>query len=337
VLDLARRTGLTACRSLKFEVTDHFDFGSVEYHRLFSQARMSAFQHPDWLAAFYRHLAPAHGAKPLVVTGRNAQGDLRLVVPLVRLADLDGLNRIEYAFLGVTDYACPVMADGTLPGPETAQCFRDVLGPHHGLTIGPVHRDHVHQWRLLLGTEPLTLAFGAHAVDYSFPYAEWRRSNLGTLYAATLDRKARRLADRGGLRLELVQAQDVRSAMVAARDFRAGRFRGDPLQTTHGLEFYTDVATTGARSGLARTYRLATEDGCIALVFGLVDGGCFRYILLACNYPLYSRRSPGRVALDRVMAAWAVDGGTSFDFTIGDEPFKAGFGCSRSPMYEFRL
>ncbi|MBM2711598.1 hypothetical protein JQK88_10095 [Mesorhizobium caraganae] len=25
------------------------------------------------------------------------------------------------------------------------------------------------------------------------------------------------------------------------------------------------------------------------------------------------------------------------DFTIGDEPFKAGFGCSRTSMYEFRL
>jgi hypothetical protein len=45
----------------------------------------------------------------------------------------------------------------------------------------------------------------------------------------------------------------------------------------------------------------------------------------------------GRVALDRVMAAWAADGGTSFHFTIGDEPFKAGFGCSRTSMYEFRL
>ncbi|MER9405578.1 hypothetical protein NKI36_16220 [Mesorhizobium caraganae] len=54
---------------------------------------------------------------------------------------------------------------------------------------------------------------------------------------------------------------------------------------------------------------------------------------------LGSRRYPprGRVALDLVMAAWAADGGTSFDFTIGDEPFKAGFGSSRTSMYEFRL
>jgi CelD/BcsL family acetyltransferase involved in cellulose biosynthesis len=37
------------------------------------------------------------------------------------------------------------------------------------------------------------------------------------------------------------------------------------------------------------------------------------------------------------MAAWMTEGGTSFDFTIGDEPFKAAFGCSRTSMHEFRL
>lgn len=336
MLDLAPRS-LTACRSIRFEATDRFDFGSVEYRRLFSEARASAFQHPDWLAAFYRHVAPVHGATPLVVTGRDGGGDLRLLVPLVRLAAQDGSSRIEYAFLEVTDYACPIIADGTELEAEATHQFLDALGPHEGLAIGPVHLDHVHQWRSLLGAEPVTLDFGAHAVRYGYPYADWRRSNLGTRQATTLDRKARRLSDPGGLRLELVQPHDVRAAMVAARNFRAGRFPNDPLQAAHGFEFYVDVATKGARSGLARTYRLATEDGCIALVFGLVDGGCFRYILLACNYPIHGRRSPGRVALDRVMAAWAADGGTSFDFTIGDEPFKAGFGCSRSPMYEFRL
>ncbi len=258
-------------------------------------------------------------------------------MPLVRLTAPDGSSRIEYAFLDVTDYACPVVADGARLGVETARQFRNALGQHRGLSIGPVHEDHVQQWRLLLGAEPATLNFGAHAVRYGFPYADWRRSNLGTRHAATLDRKARRLSERSRLHLELIQPDDVRAAMVAARDFRTARFPGDPLQTPHGLEFYIDVATYGARSGLARTYRLVSAGSTVALVFGLIDGGCFRYILLACDYPRFGRHSPGRVALDRVMAAWMDDGGTSFDFTIGDEPFKAAFGCSRRPMHEFRL
>jgi len=326
-----------AHRPLAFDATDRFDFGSSEFHRLFGAARATAFQHPDWLLAFYRHMAPAHDAEPLVVTGRDTDGQLRLVVPLVRRKTDEGSDRIEYAFLGVTDYACPVIADGTGLGAETARRFGDILGPHAGLKVGPVHHDHLHLWRSLLGVEPQALGFGAYAVSYGFPYPEWRRTNLRARHAAELDGKAHKLAEAGGLRLELVQPDDVSEAMIAARDFRAGRFADDPLQTAHGLEFYIDVATNGARSGLARTWRLACSNGTVAIVFGLIDGARFCYILLACDYAAYARLSPGRVALDRVMAAWAAEGGTMFDFTIGDEPFKAGFGCTRTNMYEFAL
>lgn len=337
MLDLVRQEIDAAHGPLAFDATDRFDFGSSEFRRLFSGAGATAFQHPDWLIAFYRHIAPAHHAEPLVVTGRDTDGQLRLVVPLVRRKTEAGSDTIEYAFLGVTDYACPVIADGTGLGDETARRFRDMLGPHAGLNIGPVHHDHLHLWRSLLGVEPLALGFSAHAVSYGFPYPEWRRSNLRARHAAELDGKARKLAEAGGLWLELVQPDDVREAMIAARDFRAGRFPDDPLQTAHGLEFYIDVAANGARSGLARTWRLASKNGTVAIVFGLIDGAAFRYILLACDYAAHGRFSPGRVALDRVMAAWAAEGGTMFDFTIGDEPFKAGFGCTRTNMYEFAL
>lgn len=337
MLDLAAPELPISKRPILLEATDRFDFGSEAYRRLYASASASAFQHPDWLSAFYRNIAPAHDVEPLVVIGRDHEGDLQLLVPLVRRKSGDGVGSIEYAFLGVTDYACPVVARGIGFGAQTARHFRDVVGLHADLRIGPVHHSHLHQWRSLLGVEPSPLDFGAHAVRYGNPYAEWRRANLGCRDAARLDRKAHRLAEAGGLTLELVDPDGVRQAMVAARDFRAGRFPDDPLQTAHGLEFYIDVATNGARSGLARTWRLASRDGPVAFVFGLVDGDCFRYILLACNYVSHARHSPGRVALDRVMAAWAAEGGTAFDFTIGDEPFKADFGCIRTTMHEFRL
>jgi CelD/BcsL family acetyltransferase involved in cellulose biosynthesis len=324
-------------RPIRLGASDCFDFESNEYRRLYSDASASAFQHPDWLAAFYRTIAPAHDAEPLVVTGRDRDGELQLLVPLVRRKSGDAAASIEYAFLGVTDYACPVVAKGITIGAKTAQRFREVLGTHTGLSVGPVHHSHLHQWRSLLGVEPSTLDFGAHAVRYGFPYAEWRNVNLGSRRKAGLDRKARRLAEAGELKLELVEPDGVRQALVLASDFRAGRFPDDPLQTAHGLEFYIDVATNGARSGPGRTYRLGSKHDPIAFVFGLVDGDCFRYILLACNYASHARHSPGRVALDRVMAAWATEGGKAFDFTIGDEPFKEDFGCTRTTMHEFRL
>jgi CelD/BcsL family acetyltransferase involved in cellulose biosynthesis len=333
VLDLAAREE----RPPFLEATASFDFRSAEYGRLFANSSASAFQHPDWLAAFYKHVAPAHDADPLVVTGRNGQGDLQLVIPLIRRNSGDAAGWVEYAFLGVTDYACPVMARSMAVGTETVQALRQLLGSYRGLRIGPVHRDHLQAWRSLLALEPSELDFGAHAVRYGFPYGEWRRRSLGSRRLAGTRRKVRGLGGGGPVQLDLIGPDDIGPAMNTARDFRMGRFKDDPLQTDHGLAFYADVAASGSRSGLARTYRLASNDGAIAFVFGLIDGDCFRYILLACDYGRYARYSPGLLVLDQVMAEWAAAGGEVFDFTIGDEPFKAGFRCTRTPMHEFRL
>jgi CelD/BcsL family acetyltransferase involved in cellulose biosynthesis len=129
----------------------------------------------------------------------------------------------------------------------------------------------------------------------------------------------------------------MRSALLAAAGFRAGRFADDPLRTPHGLGFYTEVATNGARPGRTRAWRLTSSGAMVALVLGMAEGCAFRYTLLACDYACHAWHSPSRLALDHAMAAWAAEGGTAFDFTIGDEPFKADFGCERTPMYEFKL
>ena len=53
-------------------------------------------------------MVPAECIEPLTVTGHSPSGELVLAVPLVRRA---GRTSVEYAFLGVTDYACPQCAN----------------------------------------------------------------------------------------------------------------------------------------------------------------------------------------------------------------------------------
>lgn len=73
----------------------------------------------------------------------------------------------------------------------------------------------------------------------------------------------------------------------------------------------------------------------MATCFGVVDGERYCYLVLACDYENFAQYSPGMLILDLAMADWAATGGKVFDFTIGDEPFKSTFGCTRSPMYIF--
>lgn len=311
---------------IDLSVESSFDFGSAEYRELLAASNATAFQHPDWLGPFYRILVPTHGVEPHIVVGRDA-GALQLVLPLTRSA-----TSVDYAFLDVTDYACPVMrpealeAAGALPTK-----LRAVLGGAP-LTISPVHQEHVADWRMLLGVEPRQLSFSAHSLPVAMSRSGGR--HFSARRRGDLARKANRL---GPLKLEGVHGGAIAQLFLEAQAFRRGRFENDPLQLDHGLEFYSEVATRGDLSGLSRTFRLSHEDRTLAMLFGLIDGSHFRYIILACDYARFADYSPGLLIFDRAIAGWADAGGEVFDFTIGDEPYKRELGCKPTPMFAFAI
>ncbi|MEZ5832950.1 MAG: GNAT family N-acetyltransferase [Dongiaceae bacterium] len=301
-----------------------FDFASDAYWALFLRSRCSPFQHPDWLTPFYRILAPAYNARPLIVVGRHVgSGALKLVVPLIRRR-IGGTVAIESAFLGVSDYAVPLI-DTTIEIEDggLARDFLAALGAFDRLEITPVRRDDLEAWRPLLPGRPIALGFGAHHLRMASP----------PTVAPALARKMRRLAELGPLRLDLAVPESVRQVMSAAQRFRRGRFPNDPMQHDASFAFYVEVAMRGARSGLARTYMLSCGDRLVAVLFGVIHRRRFHYLVLGCDYASHRRFSPGMIMFAKTMKHWFDDGGDVYDFTIGDEPFKTALGCERTPMY----
>ncbi|HNB25442.1 MAG TPA: GNAT family N-acetyltransferase [Alphaproteobacteria bacterium] len=313
-----------------------FDFASVEYRAFFARAKASPFQHPDWLAPFYRRLARPPAIEPLVVVGRDAAGGLALVVPMLRRTG--PAVGIEFAFLGVTDYALPVVAPelDLRKVPHLSARFLAALGRHDTLHVAPVRQQDAPPWRELLGAAPETLGFGAHDLACDGDYDGCRNRIFAGAKASALDRKIRRLAARGGLRLERLAGAEIGAALAAARRFRQGRFKDDPMQRDDFHRFYTEVAERGAESGLARTYRLSSGGGTVAVLFGLIDGERFCYLVLGCDYASFGKFSPGMIMFDYAMRDWFGNGGAVFDFTIGDEAFKTALGCRRTAMLGFR-
>lgn len=303
-----------------------FDFASDEYRALFLKSHCSPFQHPDWLSPFYRTLARDHRVEPLIVVGRRVgTGALALVVPLVRRRTGGGIA-IEYAFLGVTDYALPVIDPVIVPADDgrLARDFVRALGRFDRLDIAPVRQDDLAAWRLLLPFQPAALGFGAHHLRLQSPPA----------LTPGLARKARRLAERGPLKLDIAPPDEIRQTMTAARQFRRGRFHNDPMRGGASFDFYVEVAM---RDRLARTYRLWCGDDLAAVLFGLVQQRRFHYLVLGCDYPAFGRFSPGMIMFAKAMEHWFEGGGGTFDFTIGDEAFKSALGCERTPMHRFLL
>lgn len=317
------------------EAVGEFDFASAEYRALLARSSATAFQHPGWLTPFYRHRVPAGQAEPLIITGRDAgDGRLMLMLALVRRRD-EGKVLVEHAFGGVTDYACPVIARelqaSMAAGASLAASVAGVIGACDAIRIEPVRTEHCALWQGLLGLHVEPLGEGAHAITFD-ARDEWRGRMLSPRRRSTLGRKARRLTDGGVVALDMVDARDMAGAFGELRAFRKGRFPGDPLQEESGFAFYLAVATQGAATGFTRTWRLVQGGTPVAVLFGLVDGGRFLYLLLGCDYERFPRYSPGAIMLDRVIAHWAGEGGAVFDMTIGDEPFKRSLGAERVPL-----
>ncbi len=314
-----------------------FDWLSPAYRDLFADADATAFQHPLWLDAFGCELAPARGARLGALVGRQ-DGRLRLVAPLI-LRRRRGLRLLEAADLGVGDYAAPVLDPDWSPAPEDGQGglaarAARLLPAHDILRIRPVRPEHVGPWRLLFdaGAEPL--GFGAHAAALPSSHDAWREGALSPAFRRTIERKAKRFARMDGARLRLVSSPDeIADAIALIAELRAGRFAGDMIAQDAVRRFYQAAAVAGAASGFARTHLLEAEGRPLAALFGLAHRGRHNYLLLGCDYERDGRLSPGYVAYDALIRDFIAEGGTCFDFTIGDEPFKAHFGTEATPMY----
>lgn len=324
------------------EVSGGFDFLAPESAALFERSGATPFQHPIWLDRLYRHLAPARDAQPAVVTVRS-RGDRQLVMvlPLVRRR-IWGLRLIEFADLGVGDYAAPVCGQDAyqtiVSDPGVNKQILDGLKPYDLLRIRHIREDCLPFSHLLESTELRETVFSAHATNLCESFSDWRIKSLNGSFRRYIDRRRRRLERSGRSELtHLTTRASISEALATMRDFRRGRFDDregrDLLQDPDVFAFYLDVAVSGTQCGLAATYVLSLEDEPIAVIFGLSHRGTFYQLLNGCSYERHKRLSPGHLICESLIRLRIEEGDKKFDFTIGDEPYKANFGTHPTGIY----
>ncbi|SOE08807.1 CelD/BcsL family acetyltransferase involved in cellulose biosynthesis [Hoeflea halophila] len=319
-------------------VETDFEFQSSEYRDLFACSDATGFQSPTWLSCFYSILAPAHPVQPWIVTFRQ-KGRLEGLVALIKRRRA-GIVLLESTDLGVSDYAAPVLSPGLdeqlRADRDLQDAVRQALGAYDVLRIRPCRREHIGAWQSLTGTSPQPLGFSAHSVDLQPPFEDWRVRKMDPKTASMVARKGRRWRNQHEVSVDRLDDPD---AIVRAIDelsrLRKGRFDGDPIQQEQVKSFYAQAAVQGARSGEAETW-LITSDGSVAsILFGLTHNGRFLYLLIGADYEAHGRHSPGLQLYEGVIEDWMQRGGTNFDFTIGDEPFKQQYGTRAEQMSLF--
>jgi CelD/BcsL family acetyltransferase involved in cellulose biosynthesis len=322
-------------------IDNAFDFLSEEYIALFGGSAATAFQHPLWLDGIYARLAPAAGAKRLVIVLRyRVTGALAMVLPLLRVRR-GPIWTVEFADLRVSDYfavPCSAKAFSEVLGDERA-CLevRRLIKPFDLLRIPklPGARTAIDS---LLGTLPcVTMETNAYSVVLQAPFEQWRASALDRSYQKELAKKSRQLQRKGTLQFSCCEdGPAIVSALEVMKGYRGPRFQsrgdGDLLQRPEYFDFYSNVAVRGAGS-FARLYALRMDDRVIATVLGLCHKDSFLIIMSAFDVEGFKGQSLGALTFELVAKDCIERGDQILDFTIGDEPYKKLFGAQPSPMW----
>lgn len=336
VLPVAPGSPLTA------RVEPEFDFASAEYRQLHPRARATAFQAPSWLSGIERSIAPKKDAEPFTVTVRDRNERLLLVLPLVR-TQRRGARRIEFADLGVSDYNVavydPLHAPALLADPTLHVRIGKLLANCDVVSLEKLASDDAVLAALFPLGRRAPMRLSAYPTRLAGTWMEWRASHLSKRLRSDLDRKRRSLARIDRLSFDVVQsAQEVQRAFDALRRFRAARFErigaADLLQDPAYFEFYVGQALAGLTNGVARTYCLSVGGAPVAVMFGLVHERTFSLLLLGFDQETYPRPSLGLLIVEDGIRHSMAEGLTTFDFTIGDHPYKTEFGADVAPLFE---
>ena len=310
------------------ECLDEFDFLSKDFADLCRASRVTAFQNPLWLHHLYHFLIPALGKEPAIISIREKKGGrLRLVLPLLRVR-YAGLSCIELADLGVNDYNT-VIGDGDMidifsRDERMRSHVLSELKPFHLLLFRKVLPSCDAFSRILGDAQIGEMDSSSHHVKLWGPYEDWKKEHMSSAFRKELRRKQKKLEQIGPVTFRImVDPEDIRRAMGILREQRRHRYADDLFALDSYFEFYCRIAIDGAKSGFAQTAVLESGDDVAAVEFGLVQEGCYYFVLAGFDSVNYGKMSPGLIMIDSILEKRLEEGDTLADFTIGDEAYKA--------------
>jgi CelD/BcsL family acetyltransferase involved in cellulose biosynthesis len=299
------------------------------------------FQGRAWLTAWLAAVGRAEGNSPfLVMLEDDASGRPLMALPL-NLAMVRGQRTITFWDGGVTDYGLPILLDaGRWDAGRMAEAWTAV---RRALPAADVL--HLEKLPADPALNPLALLAGnsAHSLDGNVIRIEGGFD----AYLKSLERPVRKELGRclrvferhPGARFERV-IDPARVAHVFGELTRLQRLRSRHLGWDYILDrpenaaLYTRLAQEGIARGDAFLTALTAGDEVVAALMGIIDNDTCAMTRLTASAGEWTNCSPGRLILERSMRHLHAEGYRTFDFTIGNYPYKRRLGAKQRALAE---
>jgi CelD/BcsL family acetyltransferase involved in cellulose biosynthesis len=305
------------------------------------------FQHPQWYDAWYAAFAGAEGVTPLIAVVTDAStGEPAVLLPLIRRRQ-NNIAIVEFADINLTDYNAPILGSAAPRDAKAARAlWRSLLSalrrmPDRADLIRlrkvPVDLDGKPNPLALLGAAgpcPLNGNLVATGEDYD----AWRYT-LEKTVRKELERSWRVFTRDPAASFAIVTDTDEALRVLSTTEVQQGT-RMQSLGLNYILNdetcaaFYRNLVRDGVVNGYALVSVLTVGDEVVATLLGIRTGSRYVMIRISNAGEKWSNCSPGRLIIERTMAALHKDGVRAFDFSVGNYAYKRRFGVTRLPLID---
>jgi CelD/BcsL family acetyltransferase involved in cellulose biosynthesis len=305
------------------------------------------FQHPQWYDAWYRAFAGAEGVTPLIAVVTDAStGEPAVLLPLIRCQQ-GKIATIEFADLNLTDYNAPILGPTAPRDAKAARVlWRSLLSALRRMPDAadlvrlrkvPVDLDGKPNPLALLG-DGGACALNGNLVTTGEDYDAWRYT-LQKVVRTELQRSWRVFTRDPAASFAIVTDSNEALRILATTEVQQST-RMQSLGRNYILNdetcatFYRNLVRDGVGNGYALVSALTVGDEVVATLLGIRTGARYVMIRISNAGEKWSNCSPGRLIIERTMAALHRDGVREFDFSVGNYAYKRRFGVTRLPLID---
>ena len=303
------------------------------------------FQSAHWMACWLEVFGVDPAVECFLLSVQNERQGVALALPLVRFKE-GGIHVIEFADLGVADYAAPLLRRDALAALPEGEALWNLILPELPVADllrfnrmcpfvagmrNPLHahpnarRNRISGWRL-----PLPETWEGYCAAASAKTRE------------DLAKKGRRFSRVPESRITLVQTvPDGLCVLGQLERFQEERIREKGL--AYGLDdpriaaFYRRLVETGVESGQTLMVHLQAAGETIAANFAVRAGKEAIYLRVANQFGEWAKMSPGNLATDSLIHEAHARGVRVFDFGMGNYEYKRRFGAIEAPLMDLVL
>jgi CelD/BcsL family acetyltransferase involved in cellulose biosynthesis len=345
--DAGRTEARTGCRASGFRVEFTRDWRRAKA-RWGDSADATPFQDWAWLEAWYGAFAAIDNVEPLIaIISDAATGEQAALLPLIRRMH-NGIRIVEPADLELTDYNAPLLGAAAPRDAKAARAMwkelRDALRRVPGgadlirLRKMPVEMDgRPNPLALLDGAGPCAL--NGNLVTSGDDFDAWRFT-LERTVRKELERSWRVFTRDSAAAFRIITDRDealrVLSTMASQQGERMQHLGLNfVLNDETYAAFYRNLVEANVGNGYAVLSALSVGNEVVAALLGIRQGARYVMVRISNAGEKWSNCSPGRLIIERTMAALHQDGIRQFDFSIGNYAYKRRFGVARIALVDF--